>query len=180
MAREASERPDSMPEEGQGKKLKEMLSAMLAAAIALSFERNSLGMDMIHFLVAPIRRYYAHVQESVHGGPGSIRKFFSELAVGSMQAANIEIWVCLWTPDVLRSCGLTLERTPQAEDEIFNKDPIMLEQDSIANKLDNFALGLMAERVDESCARQHYFIARCTGLLHQEHFCKRADIAGSP
>ena len=76
VAREASERPDSMPEEGQGKKLKEMLSAMLAAAIALSFERNSLGMDMIHFLVAPIRRYYAHVQESVRGGPGHPQIFF--------------------------------------------------------------------------------------------------------
>ena len=167
VAREASERPDSMPEEGQGKKLKEMFSAMQAAAIALSFERNSLGMDMIHFLVAPIRRYYTHVQESVRGGPGNIRKFFSELAVGSMQAANIEIWVCLWTPDVLHSCGLTLERTSQAEDEIFDEDPIMLEQDSIANQLDNFALGLIAERVDDSCTHQHDFIARCAGLLHQ-------------
>jgi hypothetical protein len=42
----------------------------------------------------------------------------------------------------------------------------MLEQDSIANKLDNFALGLIAERVDDSCTHQHDFIARCAGLLH--------------
>ncbi len=167
VGREAGEQADNMPEEGQGKKLKEMFSAMQAAAIALSFERNSLGMDMIHFLVAPIRRYYAHVQESVRGGPVAIRRFFSELAVGSMQEANIDIWVCLRTADVLRSCGLILERTSQAEDEIFDGDPIMLEQDSIANQLDNFALSLIAERVDESCTHEHDFIARCAGLLHQ-------------
>jgi hypothetical protein len=172
----AGEQADNMPEEGQGKKLKEMFSAMQAAAIALSFERNCLGMDMIHFLVAPIRRYYAHVQESVRSGPGAIRHFFSELAVGSMQKANIEIWVCLRTPDVLCSCGLTLERTSQAEDEIFDGDTIMLEQDSIANQLDNFALCLIAERVDESCTHQHDFIARCAGLLHQSASVKEQTL----
>ena len=87
-------------------------------------------MDMTHFLVAPIRRC----------GPGAIRHFFSELAVGSKQDANIEIQVCLKTPDVLGSCGLTLEFTSLAENGIFDRDPMMLEQDSIANQLDNLAL----------------------------------------
>lgn len=164
----AAEHPDALPEEGSGKKLKELFSAMQAAAIALSSEHNSLGMDIIHFLVAPIRRAYAHIQESVRGGPGAIRTLFSELAVGSMQGANIEIWMCLQTPEVLSACGLTLERALLCEDDVFDGDPIVLEQDAVAKKLDRFALSLIAERVDESCTHQHDFVGRCAGLLHRD------------
>ena len=154
-----------LPEEGPSKKLIEMFSAMQAAAIALSSERNCLGMDIIHFLVAPIRSDYTRMQESLRGGHRNVCKFFTELSRGAMHTASVEIWQCLRTPEVLRACGLTLECTLQAEEEVLPGDAVTLEQDQIANLLDQCALALIAERVDESCTHEHDFIAQCAGLL---------------
>ena len=161
---EQAAEPANQP--ANARKLKELFSAMQAAAIALSSERNSLGMDIIHFLVAPIRRYYTITQAALRAGPNSICNFFANLAVGEMHKANVEIWLTLQTPEILETCGLVLEPSCTLEDMILPGDTIMLEQDCIASLMDSFALNLVAERVDESVTHEADFIARCAGLFH--------------
>ena len=152
-------------EPANARKLKELFSAMQAAAIALSSERNSLGMDVIHFLVAPIRRYYTITQAALRAGPKSVCNFFANLAVGEMHKANIDIWLALQTPEILQTCGLVLEPSLESEDMILPGDTIMLEQDYIASLMDTLALNLVAERVDESVTHESDFIAKCAGLF---------------
>jgi hypothetical protein len=165
-ASENSDLHEQAAEPANGKKLKELFSAMQAAAIALSSERNSLGMDIIHFLVAPIRQAYTLMQAALRAGPKSICNFFAHLAVGEMHKANVEIWLALQNPEVLETCGLTLERTCASEDLILPGDTIMLEQNHNASLMDTLALNLVAERVDESVTHECDFIARCAGLFH--------------
>jgi len=164
-----SENPDPHEQAAEpvhARKLKELFSAMQAAAIALSSERNSLGMDIIHFLVAPIRRYYTITQAALRAGPNSVCNFFANLAVGEMHKANVEIWLALQTAEILQTCGLALEPSCESEDMILPGDTIVLEQDHIADLMDSFALNLVAERVDESVTHEADFIARCAGLFH--------------
>lgn len=167
---------EDVQEVGRQKKLQEMFSAMQAAAIALSSERNSLCMDVIHFMVAPIRQFYTYIQECIRGGPASIRNFYAKLALGEMHEASIQIWMSLQSPEVLIGCGVILERSSQTEDDILDGDPLIMEQCSIAELLDNCALSLIAERVDESCTHEYDFISKCAGLLHPEETKQRQTL----
>lgn len=168
---------DDNKTQGQDKKVKEMLSSMEAAAIALSSERNSLGMDVIHYMVAPIRQFYSHIQESVRGGPHQVRNFFAGLAVGQMHCASVEIWMQLRSAEVLSTCGIVLERNLTSEDEVLEGEVLVMEQSSIAALLDNCALSLIAERCDEAITHEHDYISRCAGLLHPDEWQRQQTLA---
>jgi hypothetical protein len=168
---------DDNAAKGQEKKMKEMFSSMQAAAVALSSEKKSLGMDVIHYMVAPIRHFYSHIQESVRGGPLQVRNFFASLAVGQMHCASVETWLQLQNAEVLSTCGLILERSLLSEDEVLEGEALVMEQSSIAALLDNCALSLIAERCDEAVTHEHDFISKCAGLLHPDELQRHQTLA---
>jgi len=162
---------------GHQKKLKEMFSSMQAAAIALASERNSVGMDVIHYIGAPTRHFYSHIQECVRGGPHQVRIFYANLATGQMHKASVEIWTQLQNAEVLKTCGVILERSFLMEDEILEGESLVMEQSSIVALLDDCALSLIAERCDEAITHEHDYVSKCAGLLHPDEQQRQQTLA---
>ena len=119
---------------------------MQAAAIALARERNWLASAMIHHFVEPLALEHRCNVQTLREGQQAAASLYRRLALGFRHRASFQMLARLLDPARLFECGVLVEICLRAHEEALHDDPVVLEQNALAAKLDTLVFQLLRQR----------------------------------
>ena len=123
-----------------------MQPMMQAAAIALARERNWLASAMIHHYVEPLALEHRCNVKTLREGQQAAASLYRRLALGFRHRASFQMLARLLDPARLCECGILVDICLQKHEEALQDDPVVLEQNALAARLDALVFQLLRQR----------------------------------
>ena len=134
-APEAAE-PTDLAATSHSNKAAQIKSMMQLVAAALAREQNYDISAMLHHFVEPFALAHKELVATLRGGPASIRAHYANLAKGEKLNPCREAVLKLAAAVPLSECGLLVECTAEAHLEALDNNPDVVQQDTLAAKLE--------------------------------------------